>query len=111
MKNNAIGIMLKQYRILNDLTVREVVVELENRYGLKVSEKSVYGWESSQANPRSEVFVALCDIYKINNVSETFYSKEAKGFSITLQERKLIENFRRCPEMHHAIRKLLDQEE
>ena len=32
---------------------------------LTVAEKTVYGWESNQAHPTSDVFVALCDIYKI----------------------------------------------
>jgi len=108
MKNNQIGIMLKKYRKLNALSVNDVVVELHDRYGVNVAEKTVYGWESNQAHPTSDVFVALCDIYKINNISDIFNSKEPKGFPITAEERQVIENYRQYPEMQGAIRKILN---
>ena len=108
MKNNQIGIMLKKYRKLNALSVNDVVVELHDRYGVNVAEKTVYGWESNQAHPTSDVFVALCDIYKINNISDIFNSKEPKGFPITAEERHVIENYRQYPEMQGAIRKILN---
>ena len=108
MKNNQIGIMLKKYRKMNALSVNDVVVELHDKYGVNVAEKTVYGWESNQAHPTSDVFVALCDIYKINNIGDIFNSKESKGFPITAEERQLIENYRQHPEMQSVIRKLLN---
>ena len=111
MKNNQIGIMLKKYRKLNALSIKDVVVELEERYGVTVAEKTVYGWESNQAHPTSDVFVALCDIYKINNISDVFNSKEPKGFPITSEERQLIENYRQYPEVQSVIRKILNMNE
>ena len=33
MKNNQIGLMLKKYRKLNSLSINDVVVELEEKYG------------------------------------------------------------------------------
>ena len=66
--------MLKKYRKINSLSVNDVVVELQDKYGVNVAEKTVYGWESNQAHPTSDVFVALCDIYKINNISDIFNS-------------------------------------
>lgn len=101
--------MLKKYRKLNALTVSEVVVELYDKYGVNVAEKTVYGWESNQAHPTSDMFVALCDIYKINSISDVFSdTKEAKGFPITAEERQIIEQYRNSPELQLAIRKLLN---
>lgn len=111
MKNDQIGVMLKKYRKLNALTVSDVVVELNDKYGVQVAEKTVYGWESNQAHPTTDVFVALCDIYKINNISDVFNSKEPKGFPITAEERKVIENYRLHPEMRGAVKKLLNMGE
>ena len=111
MKNEQIGIMLKKYRKINALSVAEVVVELYDKYGVEVAEKTVYGWESNQAHPTSDVFVALCDLYKINNISDVFGSKESKAFPITAEERLIIENYRKYPEMQSVIRKLLNLNE
>ncbi len=110
MKNNKIGQMLKRYRKLNSLSVGDVVLELQDRYGVNVAEKTVYGWESNQAHPTSDVFVALCDIYRINNITDVFNSNESKGFHITAEERQLIEQYRAYPEMQAVIRKLLNMD-
>jgi transcriptional regulator with XRE-family HTH domain len=108
MKNNKIGEMLKKYRKLNALSIADVVVELQDKYGVNVAEKTVYGWESNQAHPTSDVFVALCDIYRINNITDVFNSDEPKGFHITAEERQLIEHYREHPEMHTVIQKILN---
>ena len=108
MKNNQIGVMLKKYRKINALSISDVVIELRDKYGVNVAEKTVYGWESNQAHPTSDVFVALCDIYKIKNISDVFNSKEPKGFPITAEERKLIESYRQYPEVQGVIRKILN---
>ena len=110
MKNNQIGILLKKYRKLNSLSVSDVAVELQEKYGVAVAEKTIYGWESNQAHPTSDVFVALCGIYKINNLSDVFHSKESKSFHISSEERKLIEHYREYPEMQAVIRKLLNMD-
>ncbi len=110
MKNNKIGEMLKKYRKLNALSIGDVVVELHDKYGVNVAEKTVYGWESNQAHPTSDVFVALCDIYRINNINDIFNSDEPKGFHITSEERKLIEHYREYPEMQSVVRKLLNMD-
>ena len=51
------------------LSMANLCAYLRDKYGVNVAEKTVYGWESNQAHPTSDVFVALCDIYKINNIS------------------------------------------
>ena len=72
MRNHQIGPLLKKYRKQNQLSVQDVVLELSDKYDVRIAEKTVYGWESNQAHPTSDVFIALCDIYKINNISEAF---------------------------------------
>ena len=109
MKNEQIGNMLKKYRKINALSVSDVVVELSEKYGVNVAEKTVYGWESNQAHPTAPMLVALCDIYKINNITDIFANiAEPKGFPITPEERHLIEQYRRNEELQPVIRKLLD---
>ena len=109
MKNNQIGTMLKSYRKLNNFSVHEVVLKLQEKYGVNVAEKTVYGWESNQAHPSSSIFLALCDIYKINSISDAFNSpKESKSFPITSEERLLIEQYRQYPEFRNAIKKILN---
>ena len=109
MKNEQIGKMLKKYRKLNQLTVNQVSLELAEKYGLNVAEKTIYGWESNQAHPTSDTFIALCDIYKINGISDIFSDTVApKGFPITMEERQIIEQYRRNPELRPIICKILD---
>lgn len=108
MRNNSIGPLLRKYRKQNRLTVQDVVLELSDKYDVKIAEKTIYGWESNQSHPTSDVFVALCDIYKINNISEAFSeSGENKGFLITSEERALVEKYRKNPELQKAVRILL----
>ena len=108
MRNHQIGLFLRKYRKQNAFSVADVVVELSDKYKVHVAEKTVYGWESNQAHPTSDVFVALCDIYSVNNISEAFLSgEESKGFPITPDERAVIEHYRQNPDLQHAVRKLL----
>jgi transcriptional regulator with XRE-family HTH domain len=109
MKNDQIGKILKKYRKMNLLSVNDVAIELSEKYGVTVAEKTIYGWESSQAHPTAPMLIALCDIYKINNISEVFSEeKEPKGFPITPEERHLIERYRQNEDLQPIIRKLLD---
>jgi hypothetical protein len=109
MKNDQIGKILKKYRKINLLSVNDVVIELEERYGVNVAEKTIYGWESSQAHPTAPMLIALCDIYKINNIAEVFSDQiETKGFPITQEERHLVEQYRRNEDLQPVIRKILD---
>ena len=109
MKNEQIGKILKRYRKMNMLSVNDVSVELSEKYGVIVAEKTIYGWESSQAHPTAPMLIALCDIYKINNITEAFSeTAENKSFPITREERHLIEQYRRNESLQPVIRKILD---
>lgn len=108
MRNDKIGVMLKKYRKENILSISDVAIKLQDKYGIRVAEKTIYGWESNQARPSTDTFIALCDIYHINNISDAFSSNRTKSFHITAEERQIIENYRKYPEMQFAIRKILN---
>lgn len=111
MRNDQIGLFLRKYRKQNQLTIQDVIVELSDKYGVQVAEKTIYGWESNQAHPTSDVFIALCDIYKVNSISEAFPDgNDTKGFPITPDERELIERYRQNPTLQLAIRRILEMQ-
>lgn len=111
MKNNKIGEMLKLYRKQNNMTVPDVCVRLREDFRMDVAEKTVYGWESNQAHPTADTFVAMCELYHIDNLSEA-YSSQNSGDTLILteEEKQLVRNYRKYPAFHAAIRQLLHME-
>ena len=107
MANIKIAPVLKKYRKQNDLSVHEVSKKLKER-SLNVAEKTIYGWESGQAQPNADTFMILCDIYHINDVLKEFCYTDRASFTITRSEQELIKKYREHPELHEAIHKLLD---
>lgn len=114
MRNNKIGEGLKRYRRQNQMTVNEVSIELQKRYHLDVAEKTIYGWESNQAHPTSDMFLLLCELYHITNVNEAFGNEKLvrKGeFRINSEERSLIEHYRaQPPTLQNAVKRILKME-
>lgn len=116
MKNNRIGEVLKQSRKQNSMSVTDVMIELRDKYQLSVAEKTIYGWESNQAHPTTDTFVALCEIYKIRNLADTFSesavkkTSKPKDFLISAEERSIIEQYRKYPELQDAVKRLLNME-
>lgn len=101
--------VLKEYRKRNDYSVRDVAKLLEER-SLCVAEKTIYGWESGQTQPDADTLLILCDIYNIDDILSTFGYTRGEPFQITTFERDLILNYRMHPQMHAAVKKLLDLE-
>lgn len=64
MKNIQIGSALKTMRKNRGWTIHDVVVQLNDLYNIAVAEKTVYGWESDQAYPRTETLLLLCELYQ-----------------------------------------------
>lgn len=106
MKDDSIGNALKAYRKRCGMTVQDVAVALQNEYDLTVAEKTIYGWESNQANPPASTFLALCDIYQIERIHDII-QKRTQGFVITPDERKVIEQYRKQPAFQEAVKRLL----
>ena len=107
MKNEMIAKVLKEYRKNNNLSVKEVAEILENK-SMVVAEKTIYGWESGQAQPDADTLLVLCDIYNIKDVLGTFGYRSDKHFYITNHEKELIFKYRKHPELQSAVDKLLD---
>ena len=68
MKNEKIAKVLKESRKRNRLSVGDVVTRLAD-HSCKVAEKTVYGWESGQAQPDADTLLLLCEI----TASTTFW--------------------------------------
>ena len=60
MRNQNIAKVLKEYRKRNHLSVNDVSILLEDR-SFTAAPKTIYGWESGQANPSADILLTLCD--------------------------------------------------
>ena len=103
MKNIQIGAALKTMRKNRGWTIHDVVVQLNDLYNIAVAEKTVYGWESDQAYPRTETLLLLCELYQSDTFTGNLLHIPAdKSFPITADERHVIEMYRRHPE-HNGL--------
>lgn len=107
MKNENIAKVLKHYRKQNHLSVKEVAEKLKER-SLIVAEKTIYGWESGQSQPDADTLLLLCDIYNIDDILGEFGYTDRTDFAITNYEQNLIIEYRKHPEVHKAIERLLE---
>jgi transcriptional regulator with XRE-family HTH domain len=109
MKNIQIGSALKTMRKNRGWTIHDVVVQLNDLYNIAVAEKTVYGWESDQAYPRTETLLLLCELYQSDAFTGNLLHIPAdKSFPITADERHVIEMYRRHPELQSAVKRVLD---
>lgn len=107
MKNEKISEVLKNYRKLNKLSVRDVSGLLKEK-SLNVAEKTIYGWESGQTQPNADTLLMLCEIYNIENILSTFGYTNKEPINLTKHEETLIKHYRKHPEIQDAVNKLLD---
>jgi transcriptional regulator with XRE-family HTH domain len=108
MKNPLIAERLKFYRKKNHLTVEQVSAMLTETQPVAV--KTIYGWESGHTQPDIDTLMRLCCIYHIDDILEIFGYKPPKKatFNLTTQEKNLIEEYRKHPDMQKAVQKLLE---
>lgn len=71
MSKIIISEILKQHRHLCDMTPEQVVAELQER-GFSISSKALYAYESGTNLPKVPIFLALCDIYNIRDIMDSF---------------------------------------
>ena len=107
MRNESISKALKEYRKRNQLTVNDVALLLHDR-SLEVAPKTIYGWESGQAQPSADMLLTLCEMYNITNILGAFGYEGNEDFHITPSERKLIESYRSHPDLQEAVDILLN---
>ena len=67
--HNDIATVLKTKRKELGLSVKTVLERL-NTYGIDISDKTLYGWESGYRQPDADTFLVLCQIYGIDSLSE-----------------------------------------
>ena len=99
----------KELRKQNSLTVHDVVLKLSDK-SINVADKTLYGWESGQAQPDADTLLVLCEIYQVDDILSTFGYKENTPINATEYEKKVIFALREHPEMASAVNKLLDIE-
>lgn len=107
MRNEYIPKALKEYRKKNHFTVKDVAMLPHNR-SIEVAPKTIYGWESGQANPSADMLLTLCELYNITDILSTFGYVEHEQIHLSASEITLIKAYRKHPEMHAAVHKLLD---
>lgn len=88
MGSSNISALLKQLRKTSSYSVNDVVEQLKN-YGIEISSKTLYGYESGLSMPNADAFVALCKIYNCDNPMDIF-----GGHSVDVKETSLIEKYR-----------------
>ena len=112
MKNKLMANALRYYRKQELLSVQDVVLLLKEK-DICVSPKTIYSWENGTTKPDVPMLMLLCSLYHIPNIQQILGdSAEASPQDIpvllTPEEQQLIEKYRRHPEMHEAVGKLLE---
>lgn len=75
MTRSTIAEVLKRHRKALNLSASEVAARLST-YGIDISPKSLYSYESGHRQPDADTLMALCEIYGITNVLVAFGYKE-----------------------------------
>ena len=96
MSSTAIGSVLRSKRNEAGLSVEQVSDALIG-LGFKASQKTIYSWESGNSQPTPDALLAMCDIYKINDVLGTFgYINTASAEQEPNEEQTLISYYRKA---------------
>lgn len=96
MSSTAIGSVLRSKRIEAGLSVEQVSDALIG-LGFKASQKTIYSWESGNSQPTPDALLAMCDIYKINDVLGAFgYVNPAPAEQEPNEEQTLISYYRQA---------------
>jgi len=81
---------LKQLRKASGLSAKEVSEKLK-KYNIDISFNTLYGYESGLSMPNADTFVALCKVYKCDNILDIFKSDSDRPNYV---EWNLIKNYR-----------------
>lgn len=106
MKNANIAKVLKEQRKRNNFSVEDVAIKLEAK-NINVATKTIYGWESGQAQPDADTLLILCEIYHISDILGSFGYQPNTSIQLTQFEKQLIINYRQQPKMQEAVKRLL----
>ena len=100
-------------------TIGKTLRKLRNQNGMKPEEvgamvglsgKTISGYESGQRSPDAELFLRLCDIYKVTDVMAEFYGRKS-SVSLSQHEIEVVMAYRKSPSRQEAIDCLLSIED
>lgn len=97
MENQSFGASLRKLRLRENLSVKEVIEKL-NDYGQNITDKTLYSYENDKRAASADMFIALCQIYKCNNILETFAGMEPDYSIPDDTEWNIIEKYRTLDE-------------
>ena len=103
MSREFIAQKLKELRKKSGLTADEVG-KLINKSG-----KTVNAWENNHGQPDAEILIALCDIYKVDDILAEFREMPNKSNTMILtnHEKDLVYDYRKHPEHQYTIDTIL----
>lgn len=110
MNPKSIGSVLKYYRKLRNISVKDVSEYLNENHA-KVCIKTIYGWENNHTEPDIHTLILLCRLYQIDDMMQAFGCGTAASpceINPTAHELDLIRRYRCCPDLQPAIDKILD---
>ena len=99
--------LLKDARARSKMSIEEVAAALKV-YGYEIVPKSMYNYESGTSQPPVSMFLVLCKIYGIEDVTAAAKNGYARKIEVTAQEEYLVECFRKAaPEVQDAALRVL----
>jgi len=102
--------LLKDARSRCRLSVDEVAAALKE-HGFEIVPKSLYNYESGLSSPPVPMFIALCKIYGIENITPGAKPVYARKIEVNEMEEKLVLYFRQAtPEAQELALKMLKPE-
>lgn len=88
-----LGGTLRFLRARENLSVKTVIEELK-KYGQEITDKTLYSYENDKRAASADMLLALCQIYKCNNILETFAGIKPDYSIPDDLEWKMIERYR-----------------
>ena len=111
-RKRCFGKIIKSIRVKNGISVYQVIDYLKDNNIQSITASTLYSWENGNALPNTVTFLALCNLYSIDNILDTFEWIGVKHyypvFKITENEYEMVLRYRAKPNMHPAIKKLLE---
>lgn len=68
----SIGAILRRLRKHAGLSIRQATAILREEYGRKLSDKTLYSYETNTRSLHADLFLDLCQLYGCNSILETF---------------------------------------
>ena len=93
MDQQSIGNKLRKLRNQNNLSVQDVATLL-HKYGIYISAKSLYGYETGARSVEAPTFLALCMIYRCDNILKEFADCDYAVITPSGAELRLLERIR-----------------